>query len=181
LYRLAAGERRGTLALVKLFTATLIAWAAAGLVLAQPATNADGISVRYVIGLDNIPQDAKGKLTIQDGALRFKAGKSENKVPIASIDDIFIGTETTQSGGKAGRDVKIAAIAAPYYSGKLLTLFMRTKVDVLTVSFHDPEGGQHGAIFELPIGQATPMRAQMIQAGAHSSPEANQAGETSKP
>jgi hypothetical protein len=181
LYRLADGEQRGTLSLVKLFTATLIAWAAAASAGAQPAANADGISVRHVIGLDNIPQDAKGKLTVREGALRFKAGQSENKVPIASIDDIFIGTETTQSGGKAGRDVKIAAIAAPYGSGKLLTLFMRTKVDVLTVSFHDPEGGLHGAIFELPIGRATPMRAQLVQAGAHSSPEASQVGETSKP
>jgi hypothetical protein len=46
-------------------------------------------------------------------------------------------------------------------------------VDILTVSFHDPSGALHGAILELPIGQAAPLRAQLIQAGAHSSAEGN--------
>jgi hypothetical protein len=156
-----------------LFTATLIALAATGPGWAQPPTAAAGLDVRHVIGLDNVKEDATGKLTVQDGALRFTAGKSESKVPIASIDDIFVGTETTQSGGKTGRNVKIVAIAAPYYSGKLLTLFMRTKVDILTVSFHDPGGALHGVIFQLPIGRAAPMRTQLMQAGAHSSPERN--------
>jgi hypothetical protein len=169
------------LVLVKLFAATLITLAAAGLVLAQPAATATNPNVRHVIGLDTIKRDATGTLTVQDGALRFNTGKSEDKVPIASIDDIFIGTETTQSGGKTGRTVKIVAIAAPYESGKVLTLLMRTKVDILTVSFHDPDGALHGAIFALPIGQAALMRTQLIQAGAHSSPLENQASEGSKP
>ena len=170
---------------MKLFNATLIALAAAALVRAQPSgqpmpTAAD-LKARHVIGLDTIKQDATGKLTVQDGALRFNTGQAESKVPIASIDDIFVGTETTQSGGKTGRNVKIVAIAAPYYSGKLLTLFMRTKVDVLTVAFHDSNGALHAAILELPIGQAAPMRTRLIQAGAHSSPEGTQISEGSKP
>ena len=102
-------------------------------------------------------------------------------MPVSSIDDIFIGTETTQSGGKTGRVVKTAAIAAPFESGKALTILMRTKVDILTVSFHDPDGAVHGAIFALPIGQAEPMRAQLIQAGAHASPAENEVSERSKP
>ncbi len=169
------------LVLVKLFAATLITLAAAGLVSAQPAATTTNPNVRHVIGLDTIKRDATGKLTVQDGALQFNTDKSESKVPIASIDDIFIGTETTQSGGKTGRTVKIVAIAAPYESGKVLTLLMRTKVDILTVSFHDPDGALHGAIFALPIGQAALMRTQLIQAGAHSSPLENQASEGSKP
>jgi hypothetical protein len=156
-----------------LLTATLAILAATGPGWAQPPTATAGLDVRHVIGLDNVKEDATGKLTVQDGALRFTAGKSESKVPIASIDDIFVGTETTQSGGKTGRNVKIAALAAPYYSGKLLTLFMRTKVDILTISYHDSGGGLHGAIFELPIGQAAPIRTQLNQAGAHSRPEGN--------
>jgi hypothetical protein len=163
----------GAKELVNLFTATLITLGAASSGWAQPSTAGAGLDVRHVIGLDNVKEDATGKLSVQDGALRFTAGKSESKVPIASIDDIFVGTETTQSGGKTGRNVKIVAIAAPYYSGKLLTLFMRTKVDILTVSFHDPAGALHGAIFELPMGQAAPMRTQLMQAGAHSSHEGN--------
>ena len=62
---------------------------------------------------------------------------------------------------------KTAAIAAPYDSGAAVTIMLRTKVDILTISFHDPDGALHGAIFALPIGQAEQMRAQLIQAGAH--------------
>jgi len=166
---------------VKLFAATLITLAAVGLAWAQPAAAPADSNVRHVIGLDSIKQDATGKLTVQDGALRFTAGASEEKVPIASIDDIFVGTETTQSGGKTGRNVKIVAIAAPYESGKVLTLLMRTKVDILTVAYHDPDGALHGAIFALPIGQAALMRTQLTQAGAHASPPENPVSEGSKP
>ncbi len=58
---------------------------------------------------------------------------------------------------------------------------MRTKVDILTVAFHDSDGAMHGAIFALPKGQAEPMRAQLIQAGAHASPAATDVSERSKP
>jgi hypothetical protein len=166
---------------VKLFNAIVITLAATGLVWSQPPPAAASPKVRHVIGLDHVKRDATGQLTVQDGALRFQADKAEDKLPIASIDDIFIGTETTQSGGKTGRTVKIVAIAAPYESGKVLTLLMRTKVDILTVAFHDPDGALHGAIFAVPIGQAAPLRTQLIQAGAHVTPEAPQTGEGSKP
>ena len=144
-------------------------------------TAAAGPRVRHVIGLDTIKRNTIGALTVQDGALEFKAGKTESKVPVSAIDDIFIGTETTQSGGKAGTVIKTAAIAAPYASGKALTILMRTKVDILTVSFHSAEGALHGAIFALPIGQAEQMRAQLIQAGAHTRTAEKQASGRSAP
>ena len=102
-------------------------------------------------------------------------------MPISSIDDIFLGAETTQSGGKTGRVVKTAAMAAPFESGKALTILMRTKVDILTVAFHDPDGALHGAIFALPKGQGETIRTQLIQAGAHASPAAKEVSERSKP
>lgn len=166
---------------MKSIAATLITLATAGLVWAQTATTAPNPNVRHVIGLDTIKRNASGTLTVQDGALRFKTRKAENTVPIASINDIFVGTETTQSGGKTGRVVKTAAIAAPYESGKVLTILMRTKVDILTVSFHDPDGALHGAIFALPIGQAALMRTQLVQAGAHATPDDSQTSEGGKP
>ena len=55
-------------------------------------------------------------------------------------------------------------------SGRALSILMRSKVDILTVSYHDAAGALHGAIFALPIGQAEGMRAQLVQAGAHASP-----------
>ena len=161
---------------MKLTATFIIALSAASLAPAQtPANSAPGtdsaanLNVRHVIGLDPIKRNATGQLAIRDNALEFTSGKESNKLTISSIDDIFIGTETTQSGGKAGTAVKTAAIAAPYGSGRALSLMMRTKVDILTVSYHDPDGAVHGAIFALPIGQAEHMRAQLIQSGAHAS------------
>jgi hypothetical protein len=167
---------------VKPITALIVALSAASFALAQTTSNAaPDINVRHVIGLDTVKRNATGRLTVQDNALDFKTGNAESKVAVASIDDIFIGTETTQSGGKTGTAVKTVAIAAPYGSGKALTIMMRTKVDILTVSFHDPGGALHGAIFALPIGQAEQMRAQLIQAGAHASPSEEKVSEGSKP
>jgi hypothetical protein len=128
--------------------------------------------IRLLIGLDNVKNNAGGQLTIQDGSLHFKGKQTDAQIPIASIDDIFIGTEVTQGGGKTGRVVKTAAMAAPYGSGKALTIMLRTKVDILTVSYHSTEGGMHGAIFALPKGQADKIREDLIHAGAHASPVA---------
>lgn len=146
------------IALVSLLSAASIAPAQ------TPAANPN---VRHVIGLDGVKLNATGKLTVHDGALEFKTSTGETKVPVASVDDVFIGTETTQGGGKTGKVIKAASHAAPYDSGAAVTILLRTKVDILTVSFHDPDGALRGAIFALPIGQAEPMRAQLIQAGAH--------------
>ncbi len=123
-------------------------------------------TVRHVIGLENISAQKSGKLSVQDGAMQFNGGKDVAKVPVTSIEGIYVGSETTQSGGKVGRGVKTAAIAAPYGSGKVLSLLMRTKVDILTISYHGAGGGLHAAIFALPIGQGADMRAQLIAAGA---------------
>ena len=125
------------------------------------------LAVRHVIGLENVSPQKSGKLSVQNGAMQFDFGKDAVKVPVTSIDDIFVGSETTQAGGKVGRVVKTAAIAAPYESGRVLTLLMRTKVDILTVSYRDASGARHGAIFALPKGRATDMRAQLIAARAH--------------
>lgn len=162
---------------MRLCTALMVSLSVASFAPAQTSTSSTAgapadanPNVRHIIGLDVVKLNATGKLTVQDGVLEFKTGKAGNKVPVSSIDDVFIGTETTQGGGKKGRAVKTAAIAAPYESGRALTILMRTKVDILTVSFHDPEGALHGAIFALPIGQAEQVRAQLIQAGAHAAP-----------
>jgi len=126
-------------------------------------------NVRHVIGLDTIKRNANGHLTVQNGIMQFTAKKTEARVPASSIEEVFVGTETTQSGGTAGKVVKTAAMAAPFGSGKALTLLMRTKVDILTVVFRGADGGVHGAIFALQKGQAESTRTQLVAAGAHTS------------
>jgi hypothetical protein len=127
------------------------------------------VNVRHVIGLENVKRNRAGKLTIQNGVMQFEAGTTDAKVPTAAIDDLSIGSETTQAGGKAGTVAKTAAIAAPYDSGAALSLLLRTKVDILTVSYRDLGGGLHVAILALPRSQAEQERAQLIAAGAHAS------------
>jgi hypothetical protein len=130
----------------------------------QTETN---VNARHVIGLESVRRNRVGKLTVQNGVMQFDAGKTDAKVPIASIDDLTIGSETTQSGGKAGTVAKTAAMAAPYDSGAALSILLRTKVDILTVSYRDSDGGLHDAILALSKGQAEQQRAQLIASGAH--------------
>jgi hypothetical protein len=157
---------------MKLTIALMVA--AASLAPAQTAPPAADNTARLVVGLDETKRNAMGSLTIHDGSVEFKTGKPgqevSTKVPVSSVEDVFIGTESTQVRGKTATTVKVAAHAAPYGSGRALSLMMRNKVDILTVSYHDTDGSLHGAIFALPIGQAEGMRAQLVQAGVHASP-----------
>ena len=107
--------------------------AALGALAQQPDA---ALNVRHIIGLSDIKHDAIGRLSLQENTMQF-LGQKEAHVPVASIQDIFIGTETTQAGGKAGTVAKTAAIAAPYDSGAALSLLLRTKVDILTVTYRD--------------------------------------------
>lgn len=147
---------------------TLLASLVLGLALAQPPDQKP--SVRHLIGLEEIKRNANGQLTVQNGALLFKANKTEAQIPASDIDDIFIGAETTQGHGTTGKVLKTASYAAPYGSGRMMTLVLRTKVDVLTVPYHTNTGAQHAAIFALPKGQAEILRDQLVKAGAHASP-----------
>lgn len=149
----------------------------ATLALAQTPPAEQNLNARLVIGLDNVKHNAGGFLTTTNGVMVFKHKKGETKVPASSISDIFVGTETTQSGGTPGRLVKLAA---PFGSGRALTLLLRTKVDILTVVFKGPGGELHGAIFSIPKGQAEPMRAQLVAAGAHTTAPQTELKERSK-
>jgi hypothetical protein len=107
---------------------------------------------------------------VKTDALLFDTGSTQASIPVSSIDDIVLGSETTQAGGKTGRVVKTAAMAAPFESGKALTLLLRNKVDILTVVSHDEKGGIHSAIFAVPRGLADGVRTKLIAEGAHANP-----------
>jgi len=150
-------------------------------VAAASAQTPDQKPVRHLIGMEEIKRNANGQLTVQNGALLFKASKTEAQVPVSTIEDIFIGAETTQGGGKTGKVLKTASMAAPYGTGRMMTLVLRTKVDVLTVPYHTTNGALHAAIFALPKGQAEILRDQLVKAGAHASPLPEAAQKESKP
>jgi hypothetical protein len=126
------------------------------------------VEARHVVGLDNVRRNYSGSLMVLNGELQFQSGKMRANLPVASIEDISVGTEVTQAGGRAGTVAKTAAIAAPYDSGAALSLLLRTTVDTLTVSSRDSGGGLHYAILALSKGQGEQQRAQLVNAGAHS-------------
>jgi hypothetical protein len=132
------------------------------------------VHARHVIGLENVKHNRGGNLTVQNGVMQFESGATNAKVLTAAIDDLFIGSETTQAGGKAVSVAKTAAYATPYDSGAVLSLLLRTKVDILTVSYRDSDGGLHAAILALPRSQAEQQRTQLIAAGAHANAPAGQ-------
>jgi hypothetical protein len=125
------------------------------------------VDARHVVGLENIKRNLSGSFIVLNGELQFQAGKMNANLPLASIDDISVGTEITQAGGRAGTVAKTAAMAAPYDSGAALSILLRTTVDTLTVSNRDSGGGLHYAILALSKGQGEQQRAQLITAGAH--------------
>ena len=117
--------------------------------------------------MQDVKHAANGLLQIKSSELHFDAGRSRGAVPISAIEDIYIGTETTQAGGKLGEVAKGAAMAAPYDSGAALTLLMIQKVDVLTITYRDSDNGLHAAIFAVPKNHAEQFRADLISNGSH--------------
>ena len=133
--------------------------------LAQEATvKGMPLKVRCLMGLETVKRNAQGMLTLQEEAMEFTAGQAKARVPVKSIDDIFSGAEMTQSGGTVGTLTKIAL---PYGGGRALSLLLRAKIDILTLTYRDDNGGFHGVILTMPKGQGTQVRAQLVAGGAH--------------
>jgi len=123
-------------------------------------------NVTHLMGLEDVQRNAHGKLTLEKDSMHFDSDKGSANVPVASIDDVYTGAEVTQSGGTLGT---ITKVAVPYGGGRALSLLLRSKIDIITIVYHDPNGGFHGFIATLPKGQGEQVRAQLVTAGAHSS------------
>ena len=144
------------------------------LLLAIPASAAEPVAVLHLVGIQSMKLNDKAKMTVENGSLQLKAGKSTSEVKAASIEDIYTGSEATQGGGRAGTAAKTGAIAAPYGSGAALSLLLYTKVDMLTIVYRGSEGELHSALFSVPKGQAEQIKAQLLAAGAHAQERKNQ-------
>jgi hypothetical protein len=147
----------------------LLAIFAASIIHAQikQETSAGALHVRHVVGMQDVKYDATGLLLIESKELHFDAGRSRAAISISSIEDVYVGSEITEGGGKLGELARGAAMAAPYDSGAALTLLMIQKVDVLTVAYRDSDNGLHAAIFAVPKNHAEKFRAELINNGAH--------------
>ena len=131
--------------------------------------------VNHVLGLEDVKHNAKGKLTVNASGLDFQGAASHAQVPIASIEDIFTGEDSHQTGGKL---LTVAKMGVPYGGGRFLSLFTHGKFDSLTVEYRDENGGLHGALFTMPVGEASDIKNQLVAQGAKTSMPVEATGET---
>jgi hypothetical protein len=114
----------------------------------------------HLMGFEGVKRDAKSKLTIAGGKLQFEKAS----IDTSSISDIFTGSESRQTGGVP---LTLAKMAAPFGSGRALSLFTHAEYDNITIEYTDANGGLHGAIFMLPKGKAEALKKDLVAAGAH--------------
>ena len=130
-----------------------------------PSATPASIEAVQVIGLTGVKQNSKGNLKVENGSLTFAFSKSTCEVPAASIQDVVTGTDSQRViGGTVGTLSRLA----PYGGGTALSL-LRSKVDIITIQYRDPNGGLHGVIFTMPVGKAESIKEALLAQGAHTS------------
>jgi hypothetical protein len=126
---------------------------------AAPSVTANSplsIPAMHLLGMKDTKRNCNGTLSIQDNALQFRQhGKPGAQINTTSIQAIALGSESKQVGGVP---MKLGKAAAPFGSGRIVSLVTHKKHDILTVEYVDGDGGVHGAIFELAKGQGELVR-----------------------
>jgi hypothetical protein len=132
----------------------------------EPASGSgSALRVTHVLGFESISNNANGELSIQEHTVRFqKSDGSIAQVSVDSIQDLSLGVQDKQVGGTA---MAVGRAATPYGGGRLISLFSHKKYDTLTVEYLDPNGGFHGAVFQLNKGQGQVLKDELVAAGAH--------------
>jgi hypothetical protein len=121
------------------------------------------IRVSHLVGFEDAKSNCSGALSSQNDSLQFQqTGKSGAHIKIASVRDVFLGEESRQVGGLP---LTLGEAAAPFGSGRVLSLFAHKKYDTLTLEYVDADGGIHGAIFQLKKGQAETVRNELVAQG----------------
>ncbi len=121
--------------------------------------------VVQIMGLTGVKNKTSGKLTVEGGNLRFAHGAAKVDVAATSVQDVVTGNDSQRLiHGTLGT----LTMFAPYESGRFLSLF-RTKLDTLTIQYRDTDGGLHGAVFTMPVGQAEVIKKELLAQGAHTS------------
>jgi hypothetical protein len=131
----------------------------------------------HILGMESISKGANGRLSLQEGSLQFQPDEGRDaKIGIASIQNVFCGEQDRQVGGVP---MALGQAATPFGGGRVIGLFAHKKFDTLTVQYLDPNGGLHGAIFQLNKGQGQILRSKLQALGARSHELADQAATVS--
>ena len=128
--------------------------------------DASGVRAMHILGLEGVKRNLHGTVTVQPAGLDFRAPAAHATVAIATIQDVFTDQDSHQIGGKV---LTLAKMGVPYGGGRALSLFTHEKVDSLTLEYRDANGGLHGVVFTMPMGQAEVLKKQLVALGVHTS------------
>jgi hypothetical protein len=119
----------------------------------------------HVTGLTDIKENTKGTLTVENGTLTFASSRTRCDVSAVSIQDVVTGNDSQRViRGTMGT----LTMLAPYGAGRAISL-LRNKIDTFTIQYRDSDGGLHGAIFTMPVGEAELIKESLLAQGAHTS------------
>lgn len=134
---------------------------------AAPAAHSALVPIRsvHLFGLPGVKNSTKGTLSVTGDTLHFASSKGTSDIPLTNVDDVLTGNDSQRVvRGKLGT----LSMFGPYGSGRFLSLF-RSKLDTVTIKYRDSDGGLHGTVFTMAVGQAEPLKQELVARGAHSS------------
>lgn len=132
---------------------------------AQTQTQQTPVKSVELLGLAGVKDNTGGTLTVQGGNLHFAHSKSTSEIAAVTMEDVVTGSDSQRVvRGTLGT----LSMFGPYGSGRVLSLF-RSKLDSLTIRYRDADGGLHGVVFTVPVGQAESVKKELIAQGAHTS------------
>ena len=105
----------------------------------------------HTYGFPDLKPNKKGTLTLTADALTFSGKSGTSSIPRSSVTAVSAGNQRIELWGIGGR---ILRMTIPDGGGLAAAAVMHHRVDMLTVEFSDPQGGDHGAVFYLPANEA---------------------------
>ncbi len=140
---------------------SVLTLASTGLAQQPPATT----EAVLVIGMTGLKNNTKGNLSVEGGVLAFASSKDKANVSATSIQDVVTSRDSERVlGGTVGQISRLA----PFGGGTALSL-LRRKLDTITIQYRDSNGGLHGAIFTMALGEADVMKQVLLAQGARTS------------
>jgi hypothetical protein len=132
---------------------------------ARVSASKSEVRARAILGLEGISNNAAGKLSIQDDTLVFQPSEGPVvRIPIVSLQDVFISQEDKQVGGTP---MALGRAATPFGGGRVIGLFAHKKYDFVTLEYLNSKGGFHGVIFQLNKGQGQVLGDELETKGVH--------------
>jgi len=105
----------------------------------------------HVYGFPELKPHNKGTLSFSLDSVTFSGKTGTTSIDRKDVTAVSSGNQKVEIWGMKGR---ILRAAMPNGSGVAGAMFMKHRVDMLTVEYRDRHGAIHGAVFFLPAHQA---------------------------